>query len=134
MAVNDLSYSVQTVVHCWQRRFLLEFILKFSSLNLDSYFIYLFIGAINVTHHFNIAGFTGRTDNVFPKSLKFIFAIQANVFFQVHFYFFYIEFRHISDHAHIFHLNFMCISVSVHFSYHGNDFKISSMFFPSFSA
>jgi hypothetical protein len=46
MAVNDLSYSVQTVVHWWQRRFLLEFILKFSSLNLDLYLINLFIGAI----------------------------------------------------------------------------------------
>ena len=102
MAVNDLSYSVQTVVHCWQRRFLLEFILKFSSLNLDSYFIYLFIGAINVTHHFNIAGFACRTDNAFSKSFEFIFAILANVFFQVHFYVFHIEFRNISDHAHIF--------------------------------
>ena len=46
MAVNDLSYSVQIPVHWWQRRFLLRFIFKFSSSNLDSYNIYLFIGAI----------------------------------------------------------------------------------------
>ena len=49
MAVNDLSLSVQSVGHYWQRRFLLEFILKFSSLKLDLYFINLFIGAIIVT-------------------------------------------------------------------------------------
>jgi len=49
MAVNDLSLSVQFVGHCWQRRFLLKFIFKFSGLNSDLSFINLFIGAIIVT-------------------------------------------------------------------------------------
>jgi len=51
MAVNDLSYSVQTVIHWWQRRFLLRFICKFTDSSLVLSLINLFIGAINVTIH-----------------------------------------------------------------------------------
>ena len=66
MAVNDLSLSVQSVGHCWQRRFLLKFIFKFSSLYSDLTFINLFIGA-------NIVILDLISYEVFRKKLPRIF-------------------------------------------------------------